>query len=122
VLTAYTKYTLTLLPLAEGVAELLPPPKTPAAQLAVSTAVRTFLGLASLGVAVSIPSFGHLSALMGSVVTVLISIAFPVILYSRVFADSLTWVDYVQLSLTLCVAAVCGVYGLYAAIIGVGGA
>eukprot|EP00891_Asterochloris_glomerata_P004338 jgi/Astpho2/4338/Aster-07427 len=87
----FTKFALTLEPVAQGVDKFLMskagnrrPSKTRA------RLTRTGLGLGALLLATSIPYFGYFMAVIGSFLTLTVSVIFPSACYLRLYGDSLS--------------------------------
>ncbi|KAG6640081.1 hypothetical protein CIPAW_10G146900 [Carya illinoinensis] len=83
-----TKYALTLTPISLSLEELLP-----SAQLrsfSVVLLVRTILVFSTLVVALTVPYFASVMALMGSLLTMLITFIFPCACYLRILKGKLT--------------------------------
>ncbi|KAI3819053.1 hypothetical protein L1987_12875 [Smallanthus sonchifolius] len=81
VVAPVTKFALTPTPIAYGIEELLPPAQQ--SSYAVSIIIRTILMILILLVALTIPYFGVVMALTGSVLEMLVSIIFPCACYLR---------------------------------------
>ncbi|KAJ9545462.1 hypothetical protein OSB04_025169 [Centaurea solstitialis] len=92
VVAPITKFALTLTPVAFGIEELLPPSKQNS--YAVSITIRTALTLSTLLVALTVPYFGVVMALTGSVFMMLVSIIFPCACYLRLLRDNDLFFDH----------------------------
>lgn len=91
ILTAFSKFTLTMFPLAIGIEELVAPflPHERAMELA-SGLIKLMLILASLGVAMFVPSFSFICALVGLICTMIVSVIFPAAAHLQLFGDTLS--------------------------------
>ncbi|KAJ7950285.1 vacuolar amino acid transporter 1 [Quillaja saponaria] len=110
-----TKYPLTILPVALSIEELIPWPKLRC--YAVSVLLRTILVFSTLVVALSIPFFGSLLALNGSLMAMLVALIFPCACSLRLLSGRLTKVEIASCILIMVVGLVCSIIGTYSAII-----
>ncbi|KAF5471642.1 hypothetical protein F2P56_008418 [Juglans regia] len=110
-----TKYALTLTPISLSLEELLP-----SAQLrsfSVVLLVRTILVFSTLVVALTLPFFASVMALMGSLLTMLVTFIFPCACYLRILKGKLTKLQIANSIIILSVALVCLCIGTYSAVI-----
>lgn len=91
ILTACSKFTLTMFPLALGFEEMLTSilPSDLAMEL-VDSAVKIVLIFLALAVAIWFPSFSFLCSLVGLICTVIVSVIFPALANLRLFGPSLS--------------------------------
>ncbi|KAK1437118.1 hypothetical protein QVD17_02903 [Tagetes erecta] len=111
VVAPVTKFALTLTPVAYGIEELLP-----AAQqnsYAGSIIIRTALMILILLVALTVPYFGVVMALTGSVLEMLVSIIFPCACYLRLLHGHTTTVEITICSLMIFLGMICAIIGTY---------
>jgi len=123
VLTAFSKFTLTLFPLALGLEEVafarLVPSLAPCFKFirtkddfsTISIAIRSIIIAAALAVAVGVPSFSFLCSFVGLVCALTVSVIFPASAHLALFRHELSW-----LALSSDVALVLG--GLFCAVAG----
>ncbi|XP_011094890.1 vacuolar amino acid transporter 1 [Sesamum indicum] len=114
VLAPLTKFGLSITPVALGIEELLP-----AAQLrshTMSVLVRTCLVVSTLVVALAVPYFGSLMALIGSLLVMLVSVILPCACYMRIDKGRLTKVQITGCYLIMTVGVICAIVGTYSAI------
>jgi vesicular inhibitory amino acid transporter len=84
------KFALTLDPVAKGAEEKLKlRVKESSKDAFISRLVRTTLGVTALGIAVKLPFFGVGMSLIGSVLTLTVSVLFPSLCYLRMFDDDI---------------------------------
>eukprot|EP00899_Mesostigma_viride_P002522 jgi/Mesvir1/12270/Mv00480-RA.1 len=124
VVNPFTKFALTLDPVGKGVERLmgwqgtrssrkkdqgilLPPEKI---------AVRTGLSLVALLMAAKVPFFGLVMALIGSCLTLGVSVVLPAACYLKLFEGQLTWADRAVNYGVIVVGMVCALSGTYVAI------
>lgn len=96
VMTAFSKITLTMFPLALGLEEIISPHIT--SQLWVnlcSSFIKIILTALALFIATCIPSFSTLCELVGLVCTMIVSVIFPAAAYLRLFWPNLSWYEIV---------------------------
>ena len=91
ILTAISKFTLTMFPLALGFEEILTGvlPSDLAMEL-VDSIVKISLIFLSLAVAVFFPSFSFLCSLVGLICTMIVSVIFPALAHLRLFGEKLS--------------------------------
>lgn len=94
ILTAVSKFALTMFPLALGLEEMLTGvlPSDLAMELVDST-VKLVLILLALTVALYFPSFGFLCSLVGLLCTMIVSVIFPALAHLRLFGSHLSVSD-----------------------------
>lgn len=82
----FSKYALMVTPLATAVEEkLLAAGRGGKSSRSVSVLVRTLLVVTTVVVALAVPFFGHLMALVGSLLSVMASMLLPCIFYLKIF-------------------------------------
>lgn len=93
VLTAYSKFTLTMFPLALGIEEIVEPYLVncdETLKIVTSNLVRYGLIASSLLVAVYLPSFSFLCSLVGLICTMIVSVIFPAMAHLKMFGSRLS--------------------------------
>jgi solute carrier family 32 (vesicular inhibitory amino acid transporter) len=91
VITAFSKLVLTMFPLALGMEEIIAPfLSSDMAMEVASGIVKLTLTLLSLLVAVYIPSFSFLCALVGMICTMAVSVIFPAAAHLKLFGSKLS--------------------------------
>ncbi|XP_061353331.1 amino acid transporter AVT1D [Gastrolobium bilobum] len=114
VVTPLAKYALTLLPIALSIEELAPSPRL--RSHATSVLVRTVLVISSLVVALFVPYFGSLMALIGSFMSMLIALIYPCACYLKLHSGRLSKVQITSCVLIIIVGAVCAFVGTHSAV------
>jgi vesicular inhibitory amino acid transporter len=90
VLTAFSKLTLTMYPLAIGMEELVAPFLSSDKSMAVSSGlIKMTLLILALLVAIFVPSFSFLCSLVGMICTMTVSVIFPAAAYLKLFGNKL---------------------------------
>ncbi|XP_057778097.1 amino acid transporter AVT1E-like isoform X3 [Salvia miltiorrhiza] len=114
VVAPLTKFGLSMTPVALALEELLP-----ADQLASNTApilIRTTLVVSTLIVALTVPYFGSMMALIGSFLIMLMSLVLPCACYMRIQSGRLTKFQITICSTVMGVGVLCAVIGTYSAV------
>ncbi|CAF2118167.1 unnamed protein product [Brassica napus] len=117
VITPMTKYPLTLTPVLLSLEELLPSSSRKMRSKGVSMIIRTILVLSTLVVALTVPFFATVAALIGSFVAMLIAVIFPCLCYLKIMKGRLTNFHMAICVLIIIVGVVSGVCGTYSAIV-----
>lgn len=96
ILTAMSKFTLTMFPLALGFEEMLTSalPSDLAMEL-VDSLVKIVLIFLALAVAIFFPSFSFLCSLVGLICTMIVSVIFPALAHLKLFGSKLSLADKV---------------------------
>lgn len=117
ILTAYSKITLTMFPLALGFEEIIAPylSSGSASEFVSSTIKMTLL---ALGLAVSIycPSFSFLCELVGMICTMTVSVIFPAAAHLKLFGSKLGFLETLMDYTFVIVGTVMAVVGTYMAV------
>ena len=94
ILTACSKFTLTMFPLALGFEEMLTGilPSDLAMEL-VDSVVKIVLIFSSLAVAIFFPSFSFLCSLVGLISAMIVSVIFPALAHLKMFGTNLSVLD-----------------------------
>jgi len=92
VLTAFSKYALTMFPLSLGMEEIVSPYiHNDTTMDVVSAIIKLLLIVLSLCVAIFIPSFSSLCSIVGMTCTMTISVMFPAAAYLKLFGDHISF-------------------------------
>jgi vesicular inhibitory amino acid transporter len=90
VLTAFSKLTLTMFPLAIGMEEIAAPYVSSETTMEVTSAViKVALLMLALAVAICVPSFSFLCSLVGMICTMTVSVVFPAAAYLQMFGKKM---------------------------------
>ena len=112
ILTAFSKLTLTMFPLAIGMEEIVAPfLSTDKAMEAISILIKVVLLLAALLVALFVPSFSFLCSLVGMICTMIVSVIFPAAGYLKLFGSRLSLFEKFTYYLMIVVGALIAIIG-----------
>ncbi|OWM64645.1 amino acid transporter AVT1D [Punica granatum] len=114
VVNPMTKYALTIMPVSLCLEELLPSSKRTSYSIAI--VIRTVLTLSTLVVALTIPFFGFVMALMGSLLAMLMALIFPCASYLRLLNGRLSKLEIGACWFTIVLGIFCSIIGTYSAI------
>ncbi|KAK4749271.1 hypothetical protein SAY87_026720 [Trapa incisa] len=114
VVNPLTKYALTMTPVSFSLEELLPPSKRKSYFIAIF--IRTCLTLSTLIVALTIPFFGFVMALMGSLLAMLVALIFPCACYLKLHRGPLSKLEIAACSFTILLGIFSSIIGTYSAI------
>ncbi|KAL9361332.1 hypothetical protein Peur_044117 [Populus x canadensis] len=109
-----TKYALLMNPLARSIEELLP--IRVANSLWCYFLLRTALVASSVCVAFSIPFFGLLMALMGSVLCIFVAVILPALCFLKIMGKKATRTHVVLSSMTAALGIICAIVGTYSSL------
>ncbi|KZV57202.1 vacuolar amino acid transporter 1-like [Dorcoceras hygrometricum] len=113
VVAPVTKFSLSLTPVALGIEELLPPAQS-RSQL-MSILIRTSLVFSTLIIALTIPYFGSVMAMIGSFLVMLVSVIVPCACYMRIHRGGLTKLQIAACLFIIVVGVFCAIVGTYSA-------
>nr|XP_043613524.1 amino acid transporter AVT1C-like [Erigeron canadensis] len=111
VINPFTKYALTIAPVAESLEELMP--SNQLGSQVYSFLIRTTLVMSTLLVALTIPFFGLVMSLIGSLLTMLVSLIFPCVCFLRIVKGDVTRFQVSFCALIIIVGLVSAVFGTY---------
>ncbi|XP_071734578.1 amino acid transporter AVT1C-like [Rutidosis leptorrhynchoides] len=109
VVNPFTKYALTMSPVAMSLEELLPSDKS----YVYSILIRTGLVLSTLIVALSVPFFGLVLSLIGSLLTMMVTFILPCVCYLSILRGKTTLFQVSFCVLTVVVGLVSSAIGTY---------
>lgn len=109
-----TKYALLMNPLARSIEELLP--IRVANSLWCYFLLRTALVASSVCVAFSIPFFGLVMALMGSVLCIFVAVLLPALCFLKIMGKKATRTHVVLSSMTAALGIICAIVGTYSSL------
>ncbi|XP_057798911.1 amino acid transporter AVT1C-like [Salvia miltiorrhiza] len=114
VVNPFTKYALTMAPVAMSLEELIPSSNTQSHLY--SLLIRTLLVISTLLVGLSIPFFGLVSALIGSFLTMLVTLILPCACYLSILRGKLSLLQRVMCVLVIGIGVVASAIGSYSAL------
>ncbi|MED6140208.1 hypothetical protein PIB30_090978, partial [Stylosanthes scabra] len=115
VVTPLAKYALTILPIALSIEELIPKNKLRCHSTAI--VIRTCLVISSLIVALSIPYFGALMALIGAFMSMFVALIYPCACYLKLHSGRLSKLEITNCVLIIIVAVISSIVGTYSALL-----
>ncbi|KAK9985247.1 hypothetical protein SO802_030198 [Lithocarpus litseifolius] len=114
VVNPLTKYALTLTPITMSIEELLP--QTQLRSYSVVLLIRTILVFSTLAMALTVPFFAIVMALIGSLLAMLIALIFPCACYLKLLRGKLTKLKIASCILVITVGLICACVGTYSSI------
>ncbi|KAI8030668.1 Amino acid transporter AVT1C [Camellia lanceoleosa] len=114
VVNPFTKYALTMTPVALCLEELIP--SSHLKSYMYSILIRTALVISTLVVALCVPFFGLVMALIGSLLTMLVTMILPCACFLRILRGKVTLLQGLLCILIIVVGAVSAVVGTYSAL------
>lgn len=114
VVNPFTKYALTMSPVAMSLEELIP--SSHAKSYMYSVLIRTALVISTLIVGLSIPFFGLVMALIGSLLTMLVTLILPCLCYLSILRGKITVFQGSMCLLVIGVGVVSSSFGSYSAL------
>ncbi|KAE8791552.1 Vacuolar amino acid transporter 1 [Hordeum vulgare] len=108
-----TKYALTMTPLALSLEELLPPNRQTYRNIIM---LRSALVLSSLVVALSVPFFGLVMSLVGSLLTMFVAYILPCACFLAILRSKVTWYQIVLCVFIIVVGLCCAGVGTYSSL------
>ena len=117
VVTVFSKFALTLFPLALGFEEIIAPYiSTQIMMERVSVAIKIFLIVLALLFALYVPSFSVLCSFVGLICTLSVSVIFPAAVHLKLFGSHLSTAEKILYHLFILFGIVGAVLGTYATI------
>lgn len=114
VVNPFTKYALTLSPVALSLEELIPSHRLKSHIYAI--VIRTTLVISTLLVGLAIPFFGLVMALIGSLLTMLVTLILPCACYLSIVREKLNYLQVSACILIIAVGVVSSAFGTYSAL------
>ncbi|KAJ0550502.1 putative amino acid transporter, transmembrane domain-containing protein [Helianthus annuus] len=115
VINPFTKYALTISPVAMSLEELLPANR--AKSRFWSIVIRTGLVLSILVVALTIPFFGLVMSLVGSLLTMLVTLILPCVCFLSILKGNISWFQGSFCVLIILVGIISSAIGTYTSIL-----
>ncbi|RCV04431.1 hypothetical protein SETIT_1G001100v2 [Setaria italica] len=108
-----TKYALTIIPLSMSLEELLPPNQQKYSNIMM---LRSALVVSTLLIALSVPFFGLVMALVGSLLTMLVTYILPCACFLAILKTKVTWHQVAACSFIMAVGVCCACVGTYSSL------
>eukprot|EP00947_MAST-08B_sp_MAST-8B-sp1_P002573 g2573.t1 len=120
-ITAYTKFALSLNPIACGLEELVPVDRRsrPCLVVFLGTMLRTVLVGLALVVAIAVPCFSDVASFIGALFSMAVSATFPSICYLKLARNHVTKSEVVVNVLVILLSIACAAAGTYSALKGI---
>lgn len=114
VVNPFTKYALTISPVAMSLEEFIPP-NHPKSQI-YSILIRTGLVISTLLVGLSVPFFGLMMSLIGSLLTMLVTLILPCVCYLSILRGKVTFLQRTLCCIVIAVGVIASAFGSYSAL------
>lgn len=114
IVNPFTKYALTMAPVAMSLEELIPSNHTKSHMYSIL--IRTALVMSTLFVALKIPFFGFVMALIGSFFTMLVTLILPCACFLRILKGKTSPIQVVTCILIIIIGSISAVIGSYSAL------
>ncbi|KAH9552907.1 hypothetical protein CY35_09G091900 [Sphagnum magellanicum] len=119
VVNPFTKYALTITPVAHSLEELLPQRPDSQEYRAWSLVIRTTLVLSTIAVAVLVPFFGFVMAFIGAFLSMTVSVILPCACYLTIIGKKATHFQVILCSTIIAIGVVCLIGGTYSSVAGI---
>mmetsp|Transcript_326 Transcript_326/g.696 ORF Transcript_326/g.696 Transcript_326/m.696 type:complete len:611 (-) Transcript_326:173-2005(-) len=114
ILTAFSKLTLTMFPLAMGFEEIVAPYiSSDSSMLVVGAIIKMILLFGALAMALFVPSFSALCSMVGMVCTMIVSVIFPAGAYLKLFWPKLSMTERVVYWALVVIGLAMAIIGTY---------
>ncbi|XP_038886658.1 amino acid transporter AVT1C-like [Benincasa hispida] len=114
VVNPFTKYALTISPVAMSLEEFIPP-NHPKSHM-YSILIRTGLVISTLLVGLSVPFFGLMMSLIGSLLTMLVTLILPCVCYLSILRGKVTFLQRTLCCIVIAVGVIASAFGSYSAL------
>ncbi|XP_027938061.1 amino acid transporter AVT1C-like [Vigna unguiculata] len=114
VVNPFTKFALTISPVAMSLEELIP--SNHSKSYLYSFFIRTGLVLSTLVIGLSVPFFGLVMSLIGSLFTMLVSLILPCVCFLKILRSKVTRLQAAVCVTIIIVGVVCSAFGTYSAL------
>jgi vesicular inhibitory amino acid transporter len=119
VVNPFTKFALTMMPVALSLEELLPVGPESAKHRSASILIRTALVMSTIGVAVLVPFFGFVMAFIGSALSMTVSLILPCACYLAIFGKKVSLLQASLCVTVIIIGFVCLILGTYSSVSGI---
>uniref|UniRef100_A0A0C9S641 TSA: Wollemia nobilis Ref_Wollemi_Transcript_11975_2347 transcribed RNA sequence n=1 Tax=Wollemia nobilis TaxID=56998 RepID=A0A0C9S641_9CONI len=117
VVNPFSKYALTITPVALSLEELLPSTKMKSHWFSII--IRTGLVFSTLVVALVVPFFGFVMALIGSLLTMLVALILPCVCFLNIVGNKVTLLQAILCTTIIILGVACSAVGTYSAVAGI---
>jgi vesicular inhibitory amino acid transporter len=119
VVNPFTKYALTITPVAHSLEELLPQRPDSQEYRSWSLVIRTILVLSTIAVAVLVPFFGFVMAFIGAFLSMTVSVILPCACYMTILGKKATHFQVILCSTIIAIGVICLIGGTYSSVAGI---
>ncbi|MCO5605010.1 hypothetical protein L7F22_059186 [Adiantum nelumboides] len=119
VVNPFTKYALTITPVALSLEELFPSLVYSWKSYWMSLIIRSILVMSTLCVALLVPFFGYMMSLIGSLLSMLVCLILPAACFLKIAGNTATLFQRMLCVLIIVIGIVCAVTGTYASLVGI---
>lgn len=119
VVNPFTKYALTITPVALSLEELFPSLGYSWKSYCLSMSIRTILVVSTLCVALLVPFFGYVMSLIGSLLSMLVCLILPAACFLKIAGNTATLFQRIFCVLILLIGITCAITGTYASLVGI---
>lgn len=119
VVNPFTKFALTMTPVALSLEELLPHSPDSLKHRSSSIFIRTALVVSTIGVAVLVPFFGYVMAFIGSFLSMTVSLILPCACFLAIFGKKISMIQIFFCVMVMLIGFICLVLGTYSSISGI---
>lgn len=116
VVNPFTKFALSMTPVALSLEELLPHNPDSMKHRSSSILIRTALVISTIGVALLVPFFGFVMAFIGSFLSMNVSLILPCACYLAIFGKKLPAYQVILCAMVILVGFICLVLGSYSSL------
>lgn len=119
VVNPFTKYALTITPVALSLEELFPSSGYTLKSYWISISIRTILVVSTLCVALLVPFFGYVMAFIGSFLSMLVCLIFPAACFLKIVGNKATILQRLFCVIIILIGATCAITGTYSSLVGI---
>lgn len=119
VVNPFTKYALTITPVALSLEELFPSVGSSWKGCGVSMGIRTILVVSTLCVALLVPFFGYVMSLIGSLLSMTVCLILPAACFLKIAGGKSTMFQRMFCTFIMVIATVCAITGTYSSLLGI---
>ncbi|MCO5567815.1 hypothetical protein L7F22_021511 [Adiantum nelumboides] len=119
IINPFTKYALSITPVALSLEELLPSSNYTLKSYGLSFCVRTALVISTVCVALLVPFFGYVMAFIGSFLSMLLCLIFPASCFLKLVGRKASLAQKIFCIFTIFVGILCCITGTYSSVVGI---
>eukprot|EP00250_Pteridium_aquilinum_P031575 c43862_g1_i1 orf=102-1727(+) len=119
VVNPFTKYALTITPVALSLEELFPTLGSSWKGYGISMGIRTILVVSTLCVALLVPFFGYVMSLIGSLLSMLVCLILPAACFLKITGSKATTFQRIFCIFIILIGTTCTITGTYSSLVGI---